>query len=775
MAGAVTACVPARTGTILGVARSDASPAYRRLEQYESLLRLAVPAVLILFLVTLAGSAWIQIRDGRRDTMLDAIQDIDIIASLSAAKLGAYRAPADKAQAAAQLVALAKEMPASALSQSRSLLLIDQSGAVLAMHPPADTAPQTLAEVLGDAQPLAVFADRAGVMTIKMPDGNEGIATVRALSASSGQIAIVQPLPHVLSGWWTRTIGHVSLLGATIMVLIGIGVAYMMQANRARAADEVCEKVRDRIDSALNRGRCGLWDWDIGRGRIYWSDSMYELLGYERQDEFLSFGEVNAMIHPEDQDLYTLAEQLASATTSLVDYEFRIRSASGDWVWLRARAELMNDPDDAASHLVGIAVDVTEQRGLEEKTARADARLHDAIEAISEAFVLWDANNNLVLCNSKFQKLHELPPDANLQGKSYAEVMALGRPPEVQHQFLRREQQDVGARTFEARLQDGRWLQINERRTKDGGYVSVGTDITALKRHEHRLVESEKELIATVLDLKQSRQKLEAQTQQLADLAERYLDQKAQAESANRAKSEFLANMSHELRTPLNAIIGFAEVMQSGIFGSLGSEKYEEYCADIRSSGEYLLSVINDILDMSRIEAGRTTLKKQPLEVHASIQRALRLVSEQTKAKNLSVSVDVNPEDIVVPADERALHQILVNLLQNATKFTSEGGCITVRTRLAGGAVNIYVEDNGIGIPDHAIHKLGQPFEQVETEFSKSYKGSGLGLAIARSLTELHGGSLRIKSQEGVGTIVLVHLPLTEATNADIALADAAA
>src|SRR3712207_2378352 len=146
--------------------------------------------------------------------------------------------------------------------------------------------------------------------------------------------------------------------------------------------------------------------------------------------------------------------------------------------------------------------------------------------------------------------------------------MAEGRPPEVQHQIVREDRQDAGARTFEARLEDGRWLQINERRTKDGGYVSVGTDITALKRHEQRLVDSEKQLIATVTDLKQSRQKLEAQTQQLADLAERYLDQKAQAESANRSKSEFLANMSHELRTPLNAIIGFAEVMQSGIFGS---------------------------------------------------------------------------------------------------------------------------------------------------------------------------------------------------------------
>jgi len=775
MAGAVTACVPARAGTILGVTRSDANPTYRRLEQYEPLLRLAVPALLILFLITLAGSAWVQIRDGRKDTLFDAINDIDIIASLSAAKLGPVPAPSDRAQAAFLLERLAKDMPPSALTQRRSLMLVSEAGAVLAVYPPAENAPAKLADILGEAQPLMLFADRAGVMTIKLPGGGEGMATVRALHASSGQIALVQPMPHILSGWWTRTIGHVSLLGATIVVLLGIGIAYVMQANRARAADEVCEKVRDRIDSALNRGRCGLWDWDIGRGRIYWSDSMYELLGYERQDEFLSFGEVNTMIHPEDQDLFTLAEQLASASTSLVDYEFRIRSITGDWVWLRARAELMNDPDDAASHLVGIAVDVTEQRGLEEKTAKADARLHDAIEAISEAFVLWDANNNLVLCNSKFQKLHELPADTQLQGKSYSEVMALGRPPEVQHQFLRREQQDVGARTFEARLQDGRWLQINERRTKDGGYVSVGTDITALKRHEHRLVESEKELIATVLDLKQSRQKLEAQTHQLADLAERYLDQKAQAESANRAKSEFLANMSHELRTPLNAIIGFAEVMQSGIFGSLGSDKYEEYCSDIRSSGEYLLSVINDILDMSRIEAGRTSLTKQPMEVHASIQRALKLVGEQTKAKNLSVTVDVNPEDIVVPADERALHQILVNLLQNATKFTSEGGCITVRTRQAGNAVNIYVEDNGIGIPDHALHKLGQPFEQVETEFSKSYKGSGLGLAIARSLTELHGGSLRIKSQEGIGTIVLVHLPLTEATNADIALANAAA
>jgi two-component system, cell cycle sensor histidine kinase PleC len=611
-------------------------------------------------------------------------------------------------------------------------------------------------------------------MTIRLNDGANGIATVRALASSSGQIAVVQPLPDLLTAWRARTVGQVTLLGAVTLVLVGIGAAYIMQANRARAADEVCEKVRDRIDSALNRGHCGLWDWDIARGRIYWSDSMYEILGLERRDEFLSFGEVNAMVHPEDQDLYSLANQLASARTSLVDHEFRLRASDGDWVWLRARAELMSDPDDQTRHLVGIAVDVTEQRGLEERTQKADARLRDAVEAISEAFVLWDSGNRLVLCNSKFQNLHALPSDAIVAGRSYADVMAQGRPPEVQHQIVREERQDAGARTFEARLDDGRWLQINERRTKDGGYVSVGTDITALKRHEQRLVESEKQLIATVLDLKQSRQKLEAQTHQLADLAERYLDQKAQAETANRAKSEFLANMSHELRTPLNAIIGFAEVMETGIFGALGSGKYEEYCRDIRSSGQYLLSVINDILDMSRIEAGRVSLTKRPVDVKDSIQRALRLVAEQVRAKDLTVTVDVSPEDITVEADERGLHQILLNLLQNATKFTPEGGRITVRTRPAVGAINIYVEDNGIGIPQHALHKLGRPFEQVETEFSKSYKGSGLGLAIARSLAELHGGSLRMKSQEDVGTIVLVHLPRAGTTSEVIALGDAA-
>ena len=391
--------------------------------------------------------------------------------------------------------------------------------------------------------------------------------------------------------------------------------------------------------------------------------------------------------------------------------------------------------------------------------ATADMRLRDAVEAISEAFVLWDADNRLVLCNSKFQRLHHLSADLVSPGAAYADVMAGGRPPVVQRQIARDERQDAGARTFEAQLGDGRWLQINERRTKDGGYVSVGTDITALKRHEEQLLDSERQLIATVADLKKSRQTLEAQAQQLADLAERYLEQKAQAESANRAKSEFLANMSHELRTPLNAIIGFAEVMESGIFGPLGCDSYGEYCRDIRSQRR--LPALADQRHPRHVAhrggprrlEPRADRARQTAVARAAPRRGAGPRQEPRRHARRAARTSA------APADARALHQILLNLLQNAVKFTDEGGCITVRARPAGDAVNIFVEDTGIGIPRAALPKLGRPFEQVETEFSKSHEGSGLGLAIARSLAELHGGALRIRSELGVGTIVLVRLP----------------
>jgi two-component system cell cycle sensor histidine kinase PleC len=265
--------------------------------------------------------------------------------------------------------------------------------------------------------------------------------------------------------------------------------------------------------------------------------------------------------------------------------------------------------------------------------------------------------------------------------------------------------------------------------------------------------------MATIYDLRKSQQALERQTGELADLAGKYAEEKTRAEEANQTKSKFLANMSHELRTPLNAIIGFSEIMESAMFGPLGADKYTEYSRDIRESGQYLLDVINDILDMSKIEAGGIRLNPETVELDRILADCVRVIWGRANEKNLVVGSQVAP-GIRFTADRRALKQIALNLLSNAVKFTPDGGKVTVRGRVRGDKVTIAIEDNGIGIPRDALGKLGRPFEQVESQLTKRHQGSGLGLAIAKSLAELHGGAMRIRSVLGTGTTVVVRLPL---------------
>ena len=334
-------------------------------------------------------------------------------------------------------------------------------------------------------------------------------------------------------------------------------------------------------------------------------------------------------MHPDDVQLYDLATELADAKMTAIDHAFRMRHADGHWVWLRARCELVRQRGEPGLHLIGIAVDITEQKSLVEKTVAADMRLRDAIETIPEAFVLWDADNRLV-CAIPISRNCTICPTRRSRS---APPTSRWSPPAASRWYATRSSPAAravpGARTFEAQLEDGRWLHISERRTKDGGYVSVGTDITALKTHEEKLVDSEKRQIATIADLRASQQRL-------AELAEKYAEEKTRAEEANQAKSKFLANMSHELRTPLNAIIGFSEIMESGMFGPLGAEKYNEYCSDIRGSGQYLLDVINDILDMSKIEAGRIRLDFEDLDLDTLLAESMRVVSASARRKSSS-------------------------------------------------------------------------------------------------------------------------------------------
>jgi two-component system cell cycle sensor histidine kinase PleC len=217
------------------------------------------------------------------------------------------------------------------------------------------------------------------------------------------------------------------------------------------------------------------------------------------------------------------------------------------------------------------------------------------------------------------------------------------------------------------------------------------------------------------------------------------------------------------LRTPLNAIIGFSEIMGSGLFGVLGSDKYQEYCHDILTSGHYLLEVINDILDMSKIEAGRMRLDMEPLNLAQTITESLRVVSGRAAEKRLTLDSDFQ-DTVPLVADRRAVKQIMVNLLSNAVKFTPEGGRVIVRNRVINGSVVLMIADTGIGIAQQSLARLCQPFEQVESSLTKTYHGSGLGLAIAKSLAGLHGGSMKMRSKLGVGTVICVTLPCNHRT-----------
>ncbi|HEY0439553.1 MAG TPA: ATP-binding protein [Xanthobacteraceae bacterium] len=730
MARGEAASASARPDSIKGLAQSVAKPAYRRLLTAEPALRRAVPALIVAFLMTVGIGAIVQVSEHRRQALSEARMEINALADITAERL--VRDPFAVSEPQIAQNALERAMP-YAIPVTRHVLLTNASGVVIAAWPPEQVSVgRKLLDLVGQGQRLSMVDDKPGAVELMLPDDTAAFAAIRNLSRPLGQLAIVQTRSAVLAAWRSDAALTVTLFTTTGFVLLILGFAFHWQATRASAADEIYDTVRSRVDTALNSGRCGLWDWDLARGRIFWSHSMFEMLGLEPRNELLTFADVNALVHPDDTSLYRLTD----TRSRMIDHAFRMRHAKGRWVWMRARCELVQQPGESGGHIVGIVVDITEQKDLAERTAAADVRLREAIDAISEAFVIWDADSRLVLCNSKFQSLHSLPDQAVSPGAPHWAVTAAGAqsvayPPPPGRNTDTRE-----GRTFEAQLDDGRWLQVSERRTIDGGFVSVGTDITLLK---------------------ETQQALERQAEELVLLAEKYSEEKTRAEEANHAKSEFLANMSHELRTPLNAIIGFSEMMEAGVFGPLGA-KYHEYCRDIRESGRYLLDVINDILDMSKIEAGKFDLGFEQFELGCVLGEALRISSPRAQGKQLALVVDIAP-GLAVRADRRGVKQIVLNLLSNAIKFTPEGGSISVRAERIADMISIAVEDTGIGIPASAMPKLGKPFEQVQSPLTKSYQGSGLGLAIAKSLTEMHGGRMCIRSSQGVGTEVMVQLP----------------
>ncbi len=729
----------------------------------ERALRGLVTVMTILFLLTLATAIASQLIESRERQLSDENALTLVYADLATERLRAVAQNSvleGRTTAAFTTDELTKALSPAAAKSERRFLLVDAAGKITALvpHEPGLLGKNAI-DVLGASYFSETEIDSNTLKPVTLVDGRVAFVATRSLSVVPGNLIALHPQDSMLSDWHDGVTQLAVLFGVTLLILSLQSAAFYWQAAKATEADDALNVATTRLERALDGGQCGLWDWNLAEGRVFWSTSMYDILGLNADGRKLTFGEISARIHPDDPKLDDLAEALLSGQVKVFDHEFRMRHENGSWVWLRARAALAPGDKAHAPHLVGIVFDVSRQKQLDKQNKDAEVRLKDAIENISEAFVLWDTDSKLVLCNSKYQQFHSLPFSACEPGTPYDAVASAAREPLVK-QYVPGELNDrSGARSSEVQLADGRWLQINERRTKDGGFVSVGTDISDLKRQEEKLLNSEKTLMVTVRDLQRERQTAEEQSQRLAELADKYASEKTRAESANRSKSEFLANMSHELRTPLNAIIGFSEIMTEGMFGPLGSAKYSEYVADIRRSGQFLLDVINDILDMSKIEAGRTEIELEDMNVQAVIDDAFRLVAPRANQSRVAMNSDC-PEGLMVKADTRAIKQVLLNLLSNAVKFTPEGGSVSVAATIKKDALCLSIVDTGIGIPKRDIEKLGRPFEQLENQFTKSKGGSGLGLAISKSLVELHGGRLDISSVLNKGTTVTVTLPL---------------
>jgi signal transduction histidine kinase len=266
-----------------------------------------------------------------------------------------------------------------------------------------------------------------------------------------------------------------------------------------------------------------------------------------------------------------------------------------------------------------------------------------------------------------------------------------------------------------------------------------------------------------ISDVRLLTEELRAEKKRLLQMVKELNAAKMSADDANRAKSEFLAGMSHELRTPLNAILGFSEIIKDEIFGPVGLHQYVDYANDVHKSGQHLLDLINDVLDLSKIQAGKVELREEDVDLSMLMLDSITLTRERALKNGVSLVFDKHSSGPVVVADRRLLKQILLNLLSNAIKFTPAGGTVTAKAFRDARGVGFSIQDTGIGMSQADIVKAMSPYGQVDSKVSRKHKGTGLGLPISQSLAALHGGDLVVESEPGRGTSITLVLPGTRA------------
>lgn len=507
---------------------------------------------------------------------------------------------------------------------------------------------------------------------------------------------------------------------------------------------ELLRETVGRFQRIFNGSGYGFWEWNLHTQHIEWSGGFWERLGYGAEDaESISdAGKVLMYMHPDDRDYAIEAARQHLRTGRPLDVSYRIRTKSGDYIWTQVRADSLRDEQGHATIMSGVNFDITEIKKVEAALRESEARQVRIIQASSDGIWEWYADRggfhfshrcwellgyddlDDVLTEGedrlKIWRKHIFPQDLPIFDNALIEHMAGRAPFDVEYRLVS-QQGDI-------RWIRGRGRAVFNEKGQPIMMSGSNMDITEIKRAEERVIQA-----------------------------------KEQAEQANRAKSEFLSSMSHELRTPLNAILGYTQLFEYD--GNLKPQQIENV-REIRKAGEHLLQLINDVLDLAKIESGNMTVSLEPVLVSRLISECFTLVQPQADAKGIRLVATVAQfNNTYVVADNVRVKQVLLNLLSNAVKYNHVGGEVEVQLSMQEGQeLRISVRDTGRGIPIQRQNEVFQPFNRLSAENS-NIEGSGVGLVITKQLVEMMKGKLDFVSAEGVGTTFWIDFPVATEWN----------
>ncbi len=480
---------------------------------------------------------------------------------------------------------------------------------------------------------------------------------------------------------------------------------------------------------ALASQHAGIWDWDLRKDTFYASPAFAKMMGFsEDAHSSLTLDDINGLYHPDDFKAHKrLLETHMADPARPYDSAHRFRMPDGSYRWFRALGRSVTDESGRVVRMTGTIIDIDAERRGAEALRLSQAQILNLLDNSPAPIYFKDRDLRFIIANRRYSEVYGYEPK-DLLGKTSAEIF-----------------KNADGEAFMAH--DNEVLRSSQLVVREEN-INGTMFLTA----KFPIIDSEGALIGVG--------GIETDIDERVKIEQAYRNARDEAETANRAKSSFLANMSHELRTPLNSIIGFSDSLLAGTLGELADEKQRAYLNHILDAGSHLLELINDILDLSRVESGHLELEETDVDIAAIINSTLGLTTERAKSAGIEIISHNDPDVPLVRADGRQIRQVLLNLISNAIKFTHPGGQIRILTRLEqNGDLMISIRDNGVGIDARDLARVQQPFIQVADSQTRQHAGTGLGLAIVRSIILMHDGDFRLESAHGEGTTAIFTLP----------------